>query len=236
VNFLKFFLSLFILIVPFIIGCTNNINSNYDAYFISPNERVTLEQEVKKGDTKAAEKLAYHYLYAEHDNEKAIEYMRILAISGNARMQHNMAAALINSQDLKCRQEGVDWYKLSAKAGIKNSQYDLARLYEEGKIITKNYCEAMFWYEKTALSDDVYSMVKMAEFYKEGKCEEKDLIQSYSWLRLAELNTSNKSSLGKSIRNKEKRLINQLSEKEIELGILKFEKLKTLLDKNIQLN
>ena len=151
--FLKFFLSLFVLIVPFIIGCTNNISFSYDAYFISPNERVTLEQEVKKGDTKAAEKLAYHYLYAEHDNEKAIEYMRILAISGNARMQHNMAAAL---------------------------------------------------------SDDVYSMVKMAEFYEEGKCEEKYLIQSYSWLRLAESSTSNKSSLGKSIRNKEKRLINQL--------------------------
>ncbi len=230
--FQKYFCPYFFFIALLFYGCTNNMTSISDSSFIPPNERKILEQKAQNGDNKAAEKLSYHYLHAEYDYEKAIEYMRIPALSGDSRAQHNLAVHLINSQELKHRQEGVYWYRASAKSGLKNSQYNLAKLYEEGELIIENYCEAMFWYKKASFSGEIYSMVKIAEFYREGKCEKKDLVKSYSWLRLAESNTQNKSSMGKSIQNKKERLINQLSEKELELANIEFDRLEALLAKN----
>jgi localization factor PodJL len=40
----------------------------------------------------------------------------------------------------------VEWFRRAAEAGLQDSQYNLARLYEQGYGVTQNAAEAYKWY------------------------------------------------------------------------------------------
>jgi hypothetical protein len=201
-----------------------------DTYYLSPNEIAILNEKVKHGDMEAAEKLSNYYSFSEVNYTKANKFLRIIAKSGDARGQHNLASVLIQSSSSEERKEAVYWYEMSAKKGFVLSQSQLARLYECGEIVKQDYCKAKYWYEKAARSGEANSMVKMSKYLEEGKCNNRDYMQAYAWLLVVKKQVnpqkiSPNSLMGKEIIEKLAFFKKQLSESEIKHANHEYEKL-----------
>jgi TPR repeat protein len=159
--------------------------STNDWGYLSPLEVESLTGAAKQDDLDAAVKLRLYYISIERDLKKTIEYSRIIARLAGPEGQSILADHLTDSTEEKEQQEGIYWYKMSAEAGYVPSQIRLARLYERGKIVAQDYCEAQYWYEKAARSGDAFSMIAMSEYHQTGKCTYCNNIKAYTWLLAA---------------------------------------------------
>lgn len=189
--------------------------SHRDVFYLSPDEIEILTTKVKQGDMGAAEELALYYEMFEEDSNKAYEFLRIPAKAGVARVQSNLADLLIQSSNIEEQWESISWYKKSAEQGYRESQFNLASLYERGKIVDQDYCQSKYWYEKAARSGEAYSMTKMSKYFEEGKCGDQDIIKAYAWLLVSEKHLHPNSALGKRAIEKMAFFKKQLSESEI---------------------
>ena len=57
--------------------------------------------------------------------------------------------------------EAFKWYKLAAKQGLAQAQYDLAAFYDKGFVVQQNYTQAVKWYKSAAaqgIIDAQYSL------------------------------------------------------------------------------
>ncbi len=199
--------------------------SSADVFYLSTSEIKNLKEKSKQGDIEAAERLAEYYSIVEGDFNKANEFLRIPSKLGDERLQYSLALHLMKSPSSKDRKEGIYWFEQSANQGYIRSQIQLASLYEEGKLVDRNYCKAKYWYEKSARSGDVHSMEKMSAFYKEGKCVNRDNIITYAWLLVSKKHANKGSSQEKRI-NKEIAICEiQLSEFEKKQAKNEYEKL-----------
>jgi len=72
-----------------------------------------------------------------------------------------------------------------AERGDANAQYELARLYYQGKGVPENYAEAFDWYRKAADQGNAKAQYGLAFLYQEGKGVPQDYTQALSWCRKA---------------------------------------------------
>ncbi len=88
------------------------------------------------------------------DEALARDFYRRAASAGHIRAMHNLAV-LLSAQDLpQAYQEAARWFMSAALAGLTDSQFNLALLYERGLGLQQNNRKAYFWYEVAALAGD----------------------------------------------------------------------------------
>lgn len=79
------------------------------------------------------------------------------------------------------------WTKI-ANEGDKFAQKKLARMYERGDKIEKDYEQAAFWYLNAAKQGDAKSQQKLGDFYEKGLGVPQDYNQAAYWYKQAALN------------------------------------------------
>lgn len=91
--------------------------------------------------------------HIDKDSGKAMEYICKAALKGECRAQCRLG-------DYNLYDEGNDpdmalyWYRLAAGNGSVMAMKELARIYEQGIIVTQSINRALFWYNKAYLNKD----------------------------------------------------------------------------------
>ena len=79
----------------------------------------------------------------------------------------------------------MQWIVKTATFGDSQSQFDLGRLYAEGKKIQMDYGQAAIWYEKAAAQGHLEAMYSLANLYLEGLGVHKDMEKALFWYEQA---------------------------------------------------
>lgn len=78
----------------------------------------------------------------------------------------------------------MKWLRAAAEQGDEISHRELAKIYDEGKIVKKDLKEAFRWYAKAAVIGDLNSQLELGKRYYTAKGVERDLVKSRMWFRL----------------------------------------------------
>lgn len=80
------------------------------------------------------------------------------------------------------------WHARSADMGDKESQYVIAKAYEEGKSVAQNPQKAVAFYKKAGESGHIEAAMALARIYRENKWIEADLDKALYWYEKAAAN------------------------------------------------
>ena len=140
------------------------------------------------GDRNAQKMLGWHYLngiLVKKDAQKAesisdkekIRWLKVVAEQGDLDAQVVLA-------DIYCNQkEELKWRKMAAEQGDLLAQNRLGYLYESGRIVERDYSEALIWYRKSREIDE--SQERISYFYEFGLGVDKDERLAYLWGKIA---------------------------------------------------
>ncbi len=88
------------------------------------------------------------------DEFQARELYRKAAAAQHPRAMHNLGVLLAAQDTDPDYQEAAMWFSKAAAAGVTDSQYNLALLYERGLGVQQDNREAYFWYQVASLAGD----------------------------------------------------------------------------------
>ncbi len=86
------------------------------------------------------------------DEARAIALYRRAASAGHVQAMHNLGALLLKNDTAQSYREAASWFDRAAEAGLADSQYNLALLYEHGLGIEQDLSRAYQWYLRAAKS------------------------------------------------------------------------------------
>jgi TPR repeat protein len=135
----------------------NNDSHNAFVEFTNSAERKNKESMNQLGH------MYEHGIGCEKDINKAIEWYKKSADSGNARSMYKLGMIYILNNELP---EAVLEFKKSAELKNKEATFHLGHMYEHGFGCEKNMNKAIEWYTKSADSGDANGMYKLALYYK----------------------------------------------------------------------
>jgi TPR repeat protein len=79
----------------------------------------------------------------------------------------------------------ADQCRRLAEQGDANEEFDLARMYFDGKGVAKNYAEALRWYRKAAEQGHVKAEFYLGEMYLRGQGTSEDYAEALQWIQKA---------------------------------------------------
>lgn len=107
------------------------------------------------------------------------------------------SAVLISALGILCvlhRQRVIERRKLSdtatqcrslAERGDADQEFNLAKMYFEGKGLTKNYAEAIRWYRKAAEQEHIEAQFYLGEMYLRGQGTQENDAEALQWIQKA---------------------------------------------------
>ena len=101
-------------------------------------------------------------------------------------------SALLLSKDYKV---AAAQFRLGADKGYVWSQYQLARMLFEGKVVQQNYGEAIEWYRMAADQGHIDSQLALGKVYKNGTGVSKDYYEAAMWFEKAAVQGSVEAQL-----------------------------------------
>ena len=75
-----------------------------------------------------------------------------------------------------------------ATQGETRAQYQLARMYFDGKGVPQDFKAAAKWYQKAAAQGHSFAQYELSLMFNHGQGVTKDYVQAYAWLTLAAAN------------------------------------------------
>ena len=115
---------------------------------------------------------------AQKGDKQALQYLEFL---------RRRPAYLVQSQPTIEDKWDMQWTAKTASYGDAQSQFELAKLYAEGKKIQMDYSQAVKWYEKAALQGHIEAMCALGNLYMDGKGVSSDIEKSVFWYTQAAL-------------------------------------------------
>jgi TPR repeat protein len=100
-------------------------------------------------------------LYLTRDHVQALRWLSAAARQGNVKAMHNLAIAYAQGPTPDAAL-AVQWFAKAAALGYRDSQFDLAVLYERGSGVTQRGAEALKWYLIAAAGGDAPSASRAA--------------------------------------------------------------------------
>nr|WP_251133982.1 tetratricopeptide repeat protein [Rhodomicrobium sp. Az07] len=85
---------------------------------------------------------------------QAIDLYRRAVAAGHVRAMHNLAVLLTAHDKPEDYKQAASLFTAAAQAGLTDSQFNLALLYERGLGLAKDYQKAFFWYEVASREGD----------------------------------------------------------------------------------
>lgn len=128
-----------------------------------PESTDVLRKKAENGDADAAYELGGRYAVGmggvEKDSAEALKWKLIAAGKGVPYAESDVGMLFLQQNKIA---EGIDWMTRAAQHGVINSQYELALIYSEGKVVPRDATQAKFWAKKAADSGDSRA-IKMLE-------------------------------------------------------------------------
>ena len=121
---------------------------------------------------------------AEKWYEKAAEQGDKQALHNLEIVRQNPAYRMESAPDIDDKWD-VEWILKTAGYGDSQSQYELGRIYQEGKKLPMNYAKAIAWYYQAALKGHIEAMTALAYMYLEGKGTEVNVEKAIQWYEKA---------------------------------------------------
>ncbi|HUE45797.1 MAG TPA: hypothetical protein VMO81_06045 [Aestuariivirgaceae bacterium] len=97
------------------------------------------------------------------DREQAVALYEQAAAAGNINAMHNLAVLRIDASGRRDYAQAASWFRKAAERGLKDSQFNLAVLYERGLGVARNPENAVFWYSLAAVQGDEEAAAKAKE-------------------------------------------------------------------------
>ena len=144
-----------------------------------------LERLWDKGFTSAAYHLGRAYwngLGVLPDDEKAEEWFRRSATTGDARSQY-VLGKLLQEQGRLC--EAVEWYERACESRSQYAQYSLGKMYLLGNGVPKDVSKAIQLLMSSANQGNQYAQYVLDKLYLQGKEVEKNPEAAEYWLTLS---------------------------------------------------
>ncbi|MBJ7535072.1 sel1 repeat family protein [Rhodomicrobium vannielii ATCC 17100] len=88
------------------------------------------------------------------NEDQAVGLYRRAAAVGHVRAMHNLAVLLTAHETPEDYKQAAALFTAAAQAGVTDSQFNLALLYERGLGLAKDYQKAFFWYEVASREGD----------------------------------------------------------------------------------
>jgi TPR repeat protein len=79
----------------------------------------------------------------------------------------------------------MTWFEKAASSQDAGYQKKLARIYETGKIVKRDYLQAVTWYKRSAENYDVDSLYRLGWFYFDGIGVSKDVALAKNYFEKA---------------------------------------------------
>lgn len=123
------------------------------------------------------------HVHGVYDDEESISYKEKIRWLKVVAEQGDLDAQVILA-DIYCNQkEELKWRKMAAEQGDLLAQNRLGYLYESGRIVERDYSEALIWYRKSREIDE--SQERISYFYEFGLGVDKDERLAYLWGKIA---------------------------------------------------
>jgi localization factor PodJL len=88
------------------------------------------------------------------DRDQAVALYEQAAASGNINAMHNLAVLKTDASGQRDYVLAASWFRKAAERGLRDSQFNLAVLHEQGLGVPKNPADAVFWYSLAAVHGD----------------------------------------------------------------------------------
>lgn len=146
----------------------------------------------KRLDPEAQYLLAQMYqrgLGVNRDRVQALKWYKLSAKNAFLPAQYELGNILFrmgsrNLQESK-RWQGIDWLSKAAEGNYLDAQLRLAKIYEEGNKVNKNFRKAAHWYAKAAAQGNAASQTKIAHYYRQGRGVKRNIDKAIEWYTLA---------------------------------------------------
>ncbi|MEZ0225645.1 MAG: tetratricopeptide repeat protein [Alphaproteobacteria bacterium] len=126
----------------------------------------TTKKKADAGDADAEYILGSRYAQGwgvEKDSEAALKWLLLSAGQGHPLAQSDVAVRLLNANRIP---EALDWMTKAANKGVTNSQFELASIYLDGKLVQQDKDKAVFWFKKAADAGDSRAIQILQEIGK----------------------------------------------------------------------
>ncbi|MEM5788676.1 MAG: tetratricopeptide repeat protein [Syntrophobacteraceae bacterium] len=104
------------------------------------------------------------------------------SLAGPLRADFDAGLLAIEKGDIAAALD--EWLK-SAEQADPRAQYHLAMLYEEGKVVARDYDQALRWYVSAAEQGHAGAEYRLGLMYYFGQGARQDNVEAIRWLRLA---------------------------------------------------
>ncbi len=153
-----------------------------------------------------SEALKWYRLAAKQGHSEALKWFILAADKGNSDAQYNLGLMYANGQGVnKNYREALRWCRLAAKQGHcasaewlrsvaqryanqgdSDAQFQLGLMYETGKGVPRNYCDAFKWFRLAAQQGNNDAEYKLGYMYENGLgVFKKGYAEASKWYRLA---------------------------------------------------
>lgn len=150
------------------------LNENYFDHF--EDAREMLEELAEKENESALFLLGKEYATGEHlekDEEKAIQYLEKCSKKGNLFADY-LLFQIYRNQEVPSIEKMIFYLKQSADRGNEIAQFQLGKMYLEGKYIQKNIESALKYLKYSAEQNNQFAQYVLGKLFLFGKEVEKD--------------------------------------------------------------
>jgi hypothetical protein len=118
--------------------------------------------------------------------EKALEIVRPLAESGDARAQSLLARMYYRGRAVRQDHvEALKWFRQAAEQGDAVAQFNLGVMYSEGDSVPQDKAAAEKWYRLAADQGNPQAQYNLGLWYAQGESGTPDKVRAYMWFNLA---------------------------------------------------
>jgi TPR repeat protein len=131
-----------------------------------PESLETIKKKAEAGDAEAEYVLGSRYAQGwgvDKDSDAALKWLLLSAGQGHPLAQSDVAVRLLNANRTA---EALDWMTKAATKGVTNSQYELASIYLDGRLVPPDRDKALFWFKKAAEAGDTRAIQALKELDK----------------------------------------------------------------------
>lgn len=128
-------------------------------------------------------------LGVERDEDKALEYLKILAECGYIDMQWKLASMCQcyywDNRERGMHREAVKWYEKLAKLGEEEAMYRLGECFRDKNSGKRSCRKSFLWYKRAAERGHKEAMEELGGCYQRGIGTKKDLANAAEWYEKA---------------------------------------------------
>jgi len=133
-----------------------------------------------------------------HAKEYSIDNLKVLADSGNAEAQYELASHYMKGTDIKKdTAKGINLFMKSAAKGYPKAQYVLGKLFRDGLYVKQSEQQAMDWFTRGAHKGHGNSQYALAVMHSRFRDSLESTQEAYAWFEVVHIRKHPRGAAGR---------------------------------------